>query len=256
MPNYRHAGDLGDIVYSMDIMKRLGRGTVYLEDSFKTHGRSYTRVRMTVDRIPLIEPLLRAQPYVEDVKPWKNERCDVVLNDFRAKMFSRSGLKSKEPNVRKWATSVSILDWHRCAHGLAPSKPDDTAWLTVPEPKKVAKVVFNRTERYRHALFPWREVCEKYRTDACFIGTVQEYGVFTKTVKAVIPYCPTKDLLEAAQVIAGAELFVGNQSACYALAEGMKKRVVLEVYPPMPNCLFFRDGATHGWSEFTELPTI
>jgi hypothetical protein len=66
----------------------------------------------------------------------------------------------------------------------------------------------------------------------------------------------TKDLYEAAQVIAGCELFVGNQSACFWLAEAMKKRIVLEVWPGGPNCLIKRDGVVNGWDRTVELPQL
>jgi len=62
--------------------------------------------------------------------------------------------------------------------------------------------------------------------------------------------------LDLAQVISGADLFIGNQSCAYAIAEGLKKRAVLEVCTWLPNCLFHRPDVTHGWDFGTKLPDL
>jgi hypothetical protein len=49
-----------------------------------------------------------------------------------------------------------------------------------------------------------------------------------------------------ARVIAGAELVITNQTAGYAIAEGLKKTVLLERYPLCPNVDFDRAGRAHG----------
>ena len=66
----------------------------------------------------------------------------------------------------------------------------------------------------------------------------------------------TKGLLEAAQVIAGAKLFVGNQTATHAIAEGLKKPIVLEVWREGPNCIVHRPGVVHGWDRNVVLPEL
>jgi ADP-heptose:LPS heptosyltransferase len=71
-----------------------------------------------------------------------------------------------------------------------------------------------------------------------------------------VPHQPTSNLLEAARVIAGADLFVGNQSCCFWIAEAMKKKLVLEVWPQGPNSNVFRDGATQGFDQNVWLPEI
>jgi hypothetical protein len=52
----------------------------------------------------------------------------------------------------------------------------------------------------------------------------------------------TLTLAEMARVIAGAELVITNQTAAYAIAEGLKKTVILERYPRCPNVDFDRPG--------------
>jgi hypothetical protein len=54
-------------------------------------------------------------------------------------------------------------------------------------------------------------------------------------------YVPCGDLLEAAEIIAGAEIFIGNQSACNAIANGLGKKVILEVCNYAPDCFLRKD---------------
>jgi hypothetical protein len=60
-----------------------------------------------------------------------------------------------------------------------------------------------------------------------------------------VEYLPTKTLLEAARAIAGSELFIGNQSAPYAIAEGLKHRSILEVCLWQPDCIYRRLNAIY-----------
>ena len=90
---------------------------------------------------------------------------------------------------------------------------------------------------------------------AVFVGTEAEHEIFCGTCGKV-PHFKTKDLNEAARVIAGCELFVGNQTSTHAIAEAMKKRIVLEVWREGPNCLVFRKDVIHGWDQFVQLPDL
>jgi len=71
-----------------------------------------------------------------------------------------------------------------------------------------------------------------------------------------VRYVETDTLLQAAEIIRGSECFVGNQSCLYALAEGMKHRALLEVWPGNPNCLFERDNVFHGWDRQTTMRAL
>ena len=65
-----------------------------------------------------------------------------------------------------------------------------------------------------------------------------------ENTKEVI-YTPTKNFLEVAQLIAGSKLFIGNQSAPYAVAEGLKHNSILEVTLPSPDCIYERDNGRY-----------
>lgn len=243
---YRHAGDAGDLCYFMAIIKHLGRGVLCIEAA------NYTRVRMTPERYAPLVPLLMSQDYIEDVREWKGEPVDVNGNDFRALLF-----KSLRMGAGK---DTALIDWMIRAHQCPPNIKAQP-WLTV-EPNKVAKVVFNRTgpgrpsqHVYQNATFPWHKVYQAYGKEAVFIGLEEEYNVF-KNVCADVPFYPTRNLLEAASVISGAELFVGNQSLPLAIAHGLHKMAVIEVWKDGPNSNVDRPGVILGWDHNVELPKL
>lgn len=246
MLTYRHAGDIGDCIAGLPVVRFMGGGDFLIEAAH------YTRQPLTPDKWCGLDILLRQQPYINDVREFRGEYVNVNLNDFRARLFAamRHGLHKDK----------SLVDWQLEAHGV-PLNQKDTAWLTV-EPNKIARVVFNRTgpgrsahHVYHNLLFPWNRVWNKYHKEAVFIGTPLEYESFKAQVGQV-PYYPTKNLADAARVIAGADLFVGNQSACFWLAEGLKKNLVLEVWLNGPNSNVFRSGAVQGFDQNVVLPDL
>lgn len=247
MKTFRHAGDRGDLIAGLPAVRALGGGCIFIEAA------PYTREMLVPARWCGLDGLLREQPYIADVRQWKGERVDYNLNDWRARLFRAI--------ANRQHTNKSLCDWQLEQYGL-PLTERDAAWLTVKEPILAARVVFNRTgpgrpkhHVYQNPLFPWHLVWEKYHGDAVFIGTDDEYRLFCATCGRV-PHYKTTDLHEAARVIAGADLFVGNQSACFWLAEGFKKRLVLEVWIEGPNSLVHRSGATQVFNENAVLPDL
>ena len=207
---------------------------------------------LTPDKWFGLDRILKAQPYISDVQEWKNQPVGYCLNDFRARLFKAVRMRQQRDK--------SLVDWQLEQYGI-PMDAKNQAWLSV-EPKKVARVVFNRTGTgrepqhvYHNPRFPWHYVWQKYRKEAVFVGTPDEHRVFCATCGA-IDHVVTKDLFEAAQVIQGCDLFVGNQSCCFWIAESMKKRIVLEVWPNGPNCLVPRPDSIAGWDENVELPNL
>lgn len=246
MRTFRHAGDIGDIVSSLPVIRYFGGGALLIEAA------DYTRQKLTKDKWCGLDLLLKQQPYITDVREWNREMVSVNLNDFRANLhrFMRKGMFKDK----------SLTDWHLEAHGV-PLTEKNTAWIQ-SEPHRVDRVVINRTgpgraphHVYQNPSFPWHRVWQKYHKEAVFIGSPIEYEVFKHTC-GEIPYFPTANLLEAARVIAGSDLFIGNQSVCFWIAEAMKKNLILEVWPSGPNSLTFRPGAIMGWDQNVALPDL
>lgn len=249
MMTFRHAGDRGDLIASLPVVRHMGGGIMYIEAA------TYTRECLLPENWNGLDLLLKQQPYIQEVYPWPGGqvRAHVNLNDFRPRLMRALRINSFRDK--------SLVDWMLETHGV-PATAKETPWLQVKTPKKIASIVFNRTGpgRARHHVyhnieFPWRRVWDKYHDSAVFIGTPHEHAIFCATVGDV-PYYKTGNLLEAAEVIAGCDLFVGNQSCCFWIACGMFKPIVLEVWREGPNCSVLRKNIYHGMDVNVELPDL
>jgi hypothetical protein len=113
--------------------------------------------------------------------------------------------------------------------------------------------VINRTFRYRcpHGTGTWQNLLEQANIthNGIFVGTQDEHEDFEKSTGFRVNYYPVQDFKELADVIAGADLFMGNQSAAYSIAMGLGKASVLETIKikPLANneCYFPRDNCQY-----------
>lgn len=251
---YRHAGDLGDLIYGLVVCKHVGPGAMFIEAAH------YTRQRLTPANYEPIIQLLQHQPYCQGVYPFDpardTNRMDLNLNEWRAHMWSSYAHNPKNSMVRQ----IPIDHWHLKAFGL-PVVLADEQWLCVniPARRKDLRVLINRSPRYQNPLFPWGRVLAKYRDCMAFVGLPAEYVAFCRQFQVEsegLPFLSTIDLFELARLIAACRLFIGNQSAPYAIAEGLKRPAVLEVFPKMPNCIHHRPLCWHGWDDTVHLPDV
>ena len=230
---FSHSGDLGDIIYALPAIRGAGGGELFLYNDL-----TKTTHPMTRQRMELIGPLLRLQPYIRSVGFWEaREAKEHPLNRWR-----------------QYAGGQTIADMHLLAVGQSPSQRD-SGWIQVDRACGDRSILFSRSSRYHNPAFPWKRVWQRYRFHAAFVGLQAEHEQFCRDV-GEIPYLPTADLLELARYVAGCLLFVGNQSAPYAIAEGLKIRAILEVSPKFPNCCFAREGVIHGRTGTFALPEL
>lgn len=227
---FSHAGDLGDIIWGTGALRywleqrHQFRATLHLFNL----GPERTTHLMTPQRAAMIGALLNEQPWLRVLHSEVEVRSD--FNGFR-------------DHQRNHAT---IGGWHLSALGFtnngAFSAAFERPWLTVPPPpapiSDKVQAVFVRTHRYRSHDFPWSSFIDWFGDRAVFLGHGHEYETFIADHPraARIPHLVTSDLLQAAQIIAHAKLFVSNQTSLFAVAEALKKPRVLEVFSPMPNC--------------------
>lgn len=207
----KHSGDLGDLCYGMAAMANLG-------DKIKLYiaAADFTRQRLTPENYAPIVPLALSQSWCESVDEYSGQEASDD-DTWRVNLPSHKNLAERQCECL--GVSCEVL-----------RKP----WLSVP-PRKVAKQVVNRTFRY-HGRFPREELIPH---EAVFIGTKKEHMAFCAEFVPIPWYC-TNDFYEAARVIAGAELYLGNQSACFAIAVGLGQNAVLEEFVPSQNCNFSR----------------
>jgi hypothetical protein len=219
---YKHGGDFGDTIYALPTIKAIGGGYLYLTPIKETSRR------MNKKRARALMPLLEIQPYIKGVEWRRNCPHDVI-------------------DIDKWRTDyqnhLNLCD-NVCNYFKVPFPLREEPWLIVDEVKKVAPVVFAFGPRWRDKdRVNWWLAVKTYK-DAIFVGLKGEHTAFCCKFGNV-PYYETTNLLEAARVIAGAELINCSQSCIRAIAEGLKARVVVEQWTHCPNTHFEREGACY-----------
>lgn len=228
---FTHSGDIGDIIYSLPAIRAQGGGTLILFDSpgKSAHG-------MTEAKVNRLRPLLESQSYIDAVK-WSDTPIESSLNGFRDHM--------SHGNLADAHLATQGLDWSHRVH----------KWLSV-EPNRKYRFLFSRSQRYRNWSFPWQSIVYRYGADAAFVGFESEWREFCDSFGYVRFAEEQGDFLELAKLIAGCEMFVGNQSSPLAVAHGLKHNVIMEISPGSshPHCVFQRSNCIIGWDGKIEIP--
>lgn len=249
---YRHSGTFGDLIYSLSVVKKMNGGTFAvainnIENCVAQYGYRPDEVdpmhrgRFTDIDYELLVPLLNRQSYITNVQKWQVgwQEPDIDLDRFRGVLF-----RGFEGNY--------VEAYHRTFN--LPFTPDvyNENWLEA-DAKKVASVVINRTFRYRcpSGTGTWQSLLEQanIKQNGIFVGTKTEHEDFEKSTGFNVDYYPVNDFKELADVISGADLFMGNQSVAYSIAMGLGKSSVLETIKikPLQNneCYFPRDNCQY-----------
>lgn len=229
--SFYHSGDLGDAIFSLPVIRAMGGGTLVLGPNID-RSPFRTRERMTQARADLLIPLLKLQPYITDaVFSPRQPVVNYDLNQFR-RLFDKSG------------PHENLAHAHLKYFGLGVQECD-RPWLVVDHPVRVEgkPVVVSKTLRYPGKL-DWHRVVSEYGDQIVFIGMQDEHVEFCRKYGDV-PHYPTVNLLEAARVIAGSELFISNQGGLHAVAEGLKVKLIQEPHPASSTAMFIRPGAAY-----------
>lgn len=231
---FKHSGDVGDIIMSLPTIKALGGGDLYLDP---LGGKNEPLVqgtdqgdttKLNFNSIENLKELLQIQPYIKSIKNYVNHRVDYNLDEFR-----------------KHIKFNNLADSHLAAFNLD-FKHRDEKWITLQKLNKVKPIIISRSCRYQGNHGYWGFFCKQTNMNDClFLGHEKEHDIFEYTFNVKVDYLKTKTLIEAAEIIGGAELVVCNQNALYCIAEGLKKKIVQEVYRPYPATIFKREGVEY-----------
>ena len=209
---YKHSGELGDIIISLAFVQARGGGCFGINTDNKF---------LTYNDFDILVDLLKRQQYITKAFRWAGEEVNYDLDLFR--------------NIPKdSATNI-------CHRFFLPFDIpySDLKWLDV-DPNPVKEIVIARSLRNHNPSFPWTALLHDHRKEVCFLGLKEEYKKLRIETQVTFDYFPTNNLLQAAQVIAGSKVFVGNQSCLYAIAEGLKHPLVQESNPRNLLCVFDR----------------
>lgn len=226
--NFSHSGHAGDIIYSIPTMYALAKGrkiNLYLElnkparDFTKKMSHPNGSVMLTEKSVALFRPLLSGQPQFKSCEALTNQTVHYDLTVFRQFPFDyRMG------SIARWYFLTYGINWDL-------GKP----WLQVTANTSYHDaIVLARSSRYHSPGISYRFL-QQY-TRIVFVGMPDEFSEMQKQIPK-LEYAPVNDFLEMAAVIAGSQLFIGNQSFPFSLAEAMKVKRVLEVFHQCPNVL-------------------
>ena len=195
-------------------------------------------ITMTDQDFKMIKPLLMSQWYIEDVRPHNGEKVAVNFDDiFTYKINVPYGY------LPRWYFYI----WPDMACDLS------VPWITDIYNGDGDTIILNRSARYHNPSISYKFL-EQYKSKILFIGHDDEWKSFCKTQFEVRHY-KVKDFLDLAILINSCRFFIGNQSFCFSLAEGLKKPRILELFEQLPNVIphgeyaydYYSQGAFEGY---------
>ena len=237
---FHHSGDLGDIIYSLPIIKELGGGCLILTADYD---KMEIRDPMTEEKALMLKELLSDQDYITYVghAPKKPSDIDYDLNDSRIDFIKWGSGEFSHEEIEILRNRLLTEHYERF-YNLNYTYINQFYY-----PKSLIKIIdypiiVNRTFRYRNDKFPWNEIVKKYGDKIMFVGSDKEYEDFVKNF-GYVKYKNTPTYKKLMQVIAGAKLFIGNQSFPYSIAESIKQNCIQETDTWVGNCQYTRHNA-------------
>lgn len=241
---FHHSGDMGDLIYGFAVIKALGAGTLFISSDNRHPYPTRNRVIPTPQWVGSLASLANMQDYIWNTQ-WTHAlpfSADYDLNKFRD-YFLRPGFNKHD--------SLFALQQRE----FSANHPEDLPWLRVDAENQIAPIVVNRTQRYHNDYFPWKELVQKYGNQMIFVGQLEEYRDFTAYCgSTAIGWQPTPNLADLARVIAGAKVFIGNQSTPMAIALGLGKNTITEAWYNNPNCNLHRENQIHCLDAAADIP--
>ena len=169
--------------------------------------------------------LVNAQEYIAGFQTWQGEPVDVDIDLTRhhAQMPMPGG------EIHYWPTLVFPQ--------LIPDFSE--AWLDVKAYVMDINIfgnyiLINRTDRYRNPYISFFFL-KPYEHLIRFVGTEKEYENFCAENNLNVGYFGAQNFLQLAAAINFSRFFIGNQSMCWHIADGLQVNRILEVCTAYPN---------------------
>lgn len=235
--NFKHSGRLGDIVCALPLVKRIAEQRGHAADFYipndvpsRLEGNVYHPggdLMVSAKLFEFIEPLIAAQPYIRQLHfvPGSALPPDAIdLDRFR----------NGDLNLK----AGMIQGWYRKAFDVAFALED--AWLALPAGTPASDqpfdVLINHTTRFCNTRINYRVLQAAGRVG--FVGLGYEYDEFVRgSGLSGVAHVEVRDAFELARHLVAARVVVGNQSLCFAIAEGLKVTRALEVFEPVPTAI-------------------
>jgi hypothetical protein len=222
---FYHSGDYGDIIAALPIIKQQGGGHLVIGPCHTVNPGKCPRLKMTIERYLMIEPLLQSQSCIRSVRYSPcHEETDKDFSTFRF-----------EPRY----DSENLAEW-QARHIIGRLHLDQDPWLEVPRSNWTGRVIVSRSPRYHNPDFPWKLISDKYQDQLLFVGYHYEHRNFESMIGRKIEKAITDNLLDVAITISGSRQVFTNQTSIWWIAAGLGKRAVQESWYPELNSVIER----------------
>ena len=223
-----HSGNAGDLIYSLPAMRKAAKLKgekvhLYLHINvpakYGNLSHPMGNVQMNRQMAEMLVPLLISTDFIgKCVITEEQPQVDYNFDLFR-KIHNYTG------HISQWYFHVY---------------PDLTCDLSIPIDFNLKSmhhfdIVLNRTSRYHNPTFDY-SILKPYQERITFVGLPEEYRIISAKLPD-INYCEVQNFYQLAQVIKGCNLFIGNQSMAFAIAEQMKHPRVVEICPTAHNVI-------------------
>jgi len=247
---FSHSGTLGDVLTALSLVKILGGGKIYLrlhnmdkmiQEKLGWPDAGVHSGRMTLKDFEMLAPLIRSQSYVESFEIYNGEHIDYEFEEV-CRHHQANGVWPR--NFSNQYAAALKVDPEANFESL-----QQQPWLECKDPIKIPgrPIVISRNEKYLDGapvLNPiWNEWIQYGLADRCvFVGHPSEHAWFQDLYKCEVDYYHTEDMLHLCRVLAGCELFIGNQSmpgTMASIALGKTSRIELRKNTELTNNEFF-----------------
>lgn len=235
-----HSGNAGDLIYSLPAMRKASelkgeKVHLYLHINvvakYGNMSHPMGNVQMNKKMAEMLVPLLMSTDFIGKCEITEDaQQVDYNFDLFR-KFHNYTG------HISQWYFHIY---------------PELTCDLSVPinfdlQPSPEAfDIVLNRTSRYHNPTFDYTAL-RQYQDRITFVGLPEEYRVISAKLPNIKHY-PVNDFYQLAQVIKGCNLFIGNQSMAFAIAEQMKHPRILEIRPTAHNVIPTGQNGYGAWT--------
>jgi len=231
MIKIKHSGNAGDIIYSLNAMRSAAElhndqvvlflklnEPIQLHPSFK---HPLGGVMLNEYMFNNLRPLLKECEFIYDVLPYSNQKVDYDFDKFRSIGFNLGA-----GDIKKWYLYAypELRTFYQTKEVIFDQELPDERYI-----------VLNRSERYNNGQIDY-SILNQVKLPIYFVGTDFEFELMKQTLPN-LKQKKTKDFLELKNFISASQLFIGNQSMCYAIAEQVQATRLLEVYFSCPNVI-------------------
>ena len=201
---FHHGGKFGDMIFALYTMKALGGGQLVVSD--------YHGVNWDLKIAETMRSFLLYQQYVESVVLCSYPHIGLINYDLQHAEDDKNPKDFPEWHGGSWPGNCNIRKRYAVHFGV--DYDPEATWLTAPATKEVDVAIHIPSHRIVRSAVEWCEILDGLSGLKVMVLGEEGLGV--------------DSLLETADYINSAKVFLGVVSSCNALAEGLGKRRLVE----------------------------